>query len=66
MMDSSVATYGEENRLWTGDEARAYARIAAIPALLAARAGDWKEVRDRIARASSAASLVVVASTPSR
>jgi argininosuccinate synthase len=39
MMDRSVATYGEENRLWTGDEARAYARIAAIPALLAARAG---------------------------
>jgi len=39
MMDQTVATYGEENRLWTGDEARAYARIAAIPALLAARAG---------------------------
>ncbi len=38
MMDRTVATYGEENRLWTGDEARAYARIAAIPSLLAARA----------------------------
>jgi argininosuccinate synthase len=38
MMDRSVATYGEENRLWTGAEARAYARIVAIPALLAARA----------------------------
>jgi len=38
MMDRSVATYGEENRLWTGAEARAYARIAAIPSLLAARA----------------------------
>ncbi len=38
MMDRSVATYGEENLLWTGDEARAYARIAAIPSLLAARA----------------------------
>lgn len=38
MMDRSIATYGEENRLWTGDEARAYARIAAIPSLLAARA----------------------------
>jgi len=37
MMDRSVATYGEENRLWTGDEARSYARIAAIPALLAMR-----------------------------
>ena len=38
MMDRSVATYGEENRLWTGDEARAFARVAAVPALLAARA----------------------------
>jgi argininosuccinate synthase len=38
MMDSSVATYGEENRLWTGDEARAFARVVAIPSLLAARA----------------------------
>jgi len=38
MMDRTVATYGEENRLWTGEEARAYARIAAIPSLLAARA----------------------------
>ena len=42
MMDRSVATYGEENRLWTGDEARAFARVAAVPSLLAARAG--KEV----------------------
>jgi argininosuccinate synthase len=39
MMDTSVATYGEENRLWTGDEARAFARISAVPSLLAARAG---------------------------
>jgi len=38
MMDTSVATYGEENRLWTGDEARAFARISAVPSLLAARA----------------------------
>jgi argininosuccinate synthase len=38
MMDPSVATYGEENRLWTGDEARGFARIAAVPSLLAARA----------------------------
>ena len=38
MMDPAVATYGEENRLWTGDEARAFARIAAVPSLLAARA----------------------------
>jgi argininosuccinate synthase len=39
MMDTSIATYGEENRLWTGDEARAFARVAAVPSLLAARAG---------------------------
>ncbi len=39
MMDRSVATYGEENRLWTGDEARAFARIAAVPSLLAASQG---------------------------
>lgn len=39
MMDRSVATYGEENRLWTGEEARGFARIAAIPALLARKAG---------------------------
>jgi argininosuccinate synthase len=38
MMDTAVATYGEENRLWTGDEARAFARVAAVPSLLAARA----------------------------
>ncbi len=40
MMDRSVATYGEENHLWTGDEARAFARIAAVPSLLAARAAN--------------------------
>jgi argininosuccinate synthase len=39
MMDRAVATYGEENRLWTGDEARDFARISAIPSLLAERAG---------------------------
>ena len=38
MMDTSVATYGEENRLWTGDEARAFARVSAVPSLLAASA----------------------------
>ena len=43
MMDRSVATYGEENRLWTGDEARAFARIGAIPSLLAERAGQAGE-----------------------
>jgi argininosuccinate synthase len=39
MMDTSIATYGEENRLWTGDEARAFARVSAVSSLLAARAG---------------------------
>ena len=39
MMDRSVATYGEENRLWSGDEAKAFGRLAAIPSLLAERAG---------------------------
>lgn len=38
MMDRAVATYGEDNRLWTGEEAKAFARVAAIPSLLAARA----------------------------
>jgi argininosuccinate synthase len=37
-MDPAVATYGEENRLWTGDEARGFSRIASIPSFLAARA----------------------------
>jgi hypothetical protein len=40
-----VATYGEENRLWTGDEARAFARVAAVPSLLAARAA---HIADRV------------------
>jgi hypothetical protein len=38
LMDRSIASYGEENRLWTGEEARAFARVSAIPELLAARA----------------------------
>lgn len=37
LLDPEVAIYGEENRLWSGDEARAFARIAAIPSLLATR-----------------------------
>jgi len=39
LLDPEVAVYGEENHLWSGDEARAFARIAAIPSLLAARGG---------------------------
>ena len=38
MMDTTIATYGEENHLWTGDEARAFARVSAVPSVLAARA----------------------------
>jgi argininosuccinate synthase len=40
MMDPAVATYGEDNRLWTGDEARAFARVQAIPSLLSRRAAE--------------------------
>jgi hypothetical protein len=40
MIDTAVATYGEENLLWTGEEARAFARVSSIPSLLAARAGE--------------------------
>jgi argininosuccinate synthase len=40
LMDPSVATYGEENFLWTGAEARAFARVSAIPSMLAARAAN--------------------------
>jgi len=43
LMDPSVATYGEEARLWTGDEARAFARVSSIPSFLAARAGGSQE-----------------------
>lgn len=39
MMDRAVATYGEENLLWDGDEARGFARISAVAPLLHARAG---------------------------
>ncbi|MDZ4864124.1 MAG: argininosuccinate synthase [Gemmatimonadota bacterium] len=35
MMDRAVATYGEENRLWSGAEARAFSRVSAVPELLA-------------------------------
>jgi len=43
MMDRSVATYGEENRLWTGEEARAFSRVSAIPELLAHKASGVRE-----------------------
>ena len=39
LMDASVARYGESNALWSGEEAAAFAKIAAIPSILAARHG---------------------------
>jgi argininosuccinate synthase len=53
MMDTSIATYGEENRLWTGDEARAFARVAAVPSLLAARAADGRTEERKDGRTDS-------------
>jgi argininosuccinate synthase len=38
MMDKAIATYGEEHLLWTGEEARDFARVGAISDLLAMRA----------------------------
>jgi argininosuccinate synthase len=40
LMDAGVARYGESHALWSGEEARAFAKIAAIPSLLAARHGE--------------------------
>jgi argininosuccinate synthase len=37
LFDGELAVYGEENLLWSGDESRAFARIAAIPSMLATR-----------------------------
>ncbi len=39
LMDTGVARYGESHALWSGDEARAFAKVAAIPSLLAAKVG---------------------------
>jgi argininosuccinate synthase len=40
LLDPEVARYGEENALWTGREARAFAKLSAVPSLLAARRGE--------------------------
>ena len=37
--DPEVAIYGEEHALWNGAEARAFAKLSAVPSLLASRAG---------------------------
>ncbi len=39
MMAPDVASYGESNRLWTGEEARGFAKIYGVQQLLAKRAG---------------------------
>ncbi len=39
LMDPKLARYGEEHSLWDGAEAAAFAKIAAIPSLLAVRHG---------------------------
>ncbi len=39
MMDPRVANYGESNTLWTGEEARGFAKLYGVPQVLARRAG---------------------------
>ena len=39
MMNPEVASYGESNRLWSGEEARGYAKLYGIQQLLWKRAG---------------------------
>lgn len=39
LMDPGLAVYGEESRFWTGSDARAFAKLAAVPAILSGRAG---------------------------
>ena len=39
LMDPKIASYGEENKLWTGAEAAAFAKVFGVSQLLAARAG---------------------------
>lgn len=43
MMDARVAVYGEGMKLWTGEEARGFAKIYGIPSVLWARAGKEDE-----------------------
>lgn len=38
LMDADVANYGESNRLWSGDEARAFAKLYGVSQLLACNA----------------------------
>ncbi len=38
MFDTGVATYGEQNALWSGQDARGFSRLAGVQAYLAAKA----------------------------
>lgn len=40
MMNPEVASYGESNRLWTGEEARGFAKLYGVQQLLAKRAAE--------------------------
>jgi argininosuccinate synthase len=46
LMDTQVATYGEESHAWTGEEARAFARLQAMQSVLARRAWERGKVLD--------------------
>ncbi len=39
LMDPRVASYGEENRLWNGEEAAAFGKVFGVAQLLSAKAG---------------------------
>ena len=64
LLDRAVATYGEENLLWSGDEARGFARVSAVAPLLAARAQARAE--SLAAEALAAASLATEVSEDRR
>ena len=38
-MDPKIASYGEENKLWTGAEAAAFGKVFGVSQLLSAKAG---------------------------
>lgn len=38
-MDPKVASYGEDNKLWNGEEAAAFGKVFGVSQLLSAKAG---------------------------
>ncbi|HEU4951271.1 MAG TPA: argininosuccinate synthase [Holophagaceae bacterium] len=40
LMDPRIARYGEENKLWTGEEAAAFGKVFGVAQLLSAQAGE--------------------------